>query len=55
MIPAARFPRYHRARSTGGGTGGIEAANAAGFTNIKINSVLLKEVTDRTLPDAGVD
>ena len=30
---------------------GIEAAKAAGFTNIKINSVLLKEVTDRTLPE----
>lgn len=30
---------------------GIEAARNAGFTNIKINSVLLKEVTDRTLPD----
>lgn len=30
---------------------GIEAARQAGFTNIKINSVLLKEVTDRTLPD----
>jgi cyclic pyranopterin phosphate synthase len=30
---------------------GIEAAKAAGFTNIKINSVLLKEVTDHTLPE----
>lgn len=30
---------------------GIEAAKEAGFTNIKINSVLLKEVTDHTLPD----
>ncbi len=30
---------------------GIEAAKAAGFTNIKINSVLLREVTDHTLPD----
>lgn len=30
---------------------GIEAARQAGFTNIKINSVLLKDVTDRTLPD----
>jgi cyclic pyranopterin phosphate synthase len=30
---------------------GIEVAKAAGFTNIKINSVLLKEVTDHTLPD----
>lgn len=30
---------------------GIEAAKAAGFNNIKINSVLLKEVTDHTLPE----
>jgi len=30
---------------------GIEAAKVAGFTNIKINSVLLKEVTDHTLPE----
>lgn len=30
---------------------GIAAAKTAGFTNIKINSVLLKEVTDHTLPD----
>ncbi len=30
---------------------GIEAAKAAGFINIKINSVLLKEVTDHTLPE----
>lgn len=30
---------------------GIEAAKAAGFNNIKINSVLLREVTDNTLPD----
>lgn len=30
---------------------GIEAAKAAGFARIKINSVLLKEVTDQTLPD----
>lgn len=30
---------------------GIEAAKVAGFTKIKINSVLLKEVTDQTLPD----
>ncbi|MBN8531480.1 MAG: GTP 3',8-cyclase MoaA [Alphaproteobacteria bacterium] len=30
---------------------GIDAARAAGFRNIKINSVLLKDVTDRTLPD----
>lgn len=30
---------------------GIEAARAAGFSNIKINSVLLKEVTDHTLPE----
>ncbi|MBN8543685.1 MAG: GTP 3',8-cyclase MoaA [Alphaproteobacteria bacterium] len=30
---------------------GIEAAKTAGFTNIKINSVLLKEVTDHTLPE----
>ncbi len=30
---------------------GIEAAKAAGFTNIKINSVLLKETTDHMLPD----
>jgi len=30
---------------------GIETAKAAGFTKIKVNSVLLKEVTDQTLPD----
>lgn len=30
---------------------GIEAAREAGFTNIKINAVLLKEVTDHALPD----
>lgn len=30
---------------------GIEAAKTAGFTNIKINSVLLKEVTDHDLTD----
>jgi len=30
---------------------GIEAAKIAGFRKIKVNSVLLKEVTDRTLPD----
>lgn len=30
---------------------GIEAAKNAGFRNIKINSVLLKDVTDSTLPD----
>ena len=30
---------------------GIEAAKTVGFTNIKINSVLLKEVTDHTLPE----
>jgi len=30
---------------------GIEAAKTAGFTKIKINSVLLKEVTDHTLCD----
>lgn len=29
---------------------GVEAAKAAGFTNIKINSVLLQEVTDYMLP-----
>lgn len=30
---------------------GIEAAKAAGFTKIKVNSVLLKGITDRALPD----
>lgn len=30
---------------------GIEAAKEVGFQNIKINSVLLKEVTDYTLPE----
>jgi cyclic pyranopterin phosphate synthase len=30
---------------------GIEAAKTAGFTRIKVNSVLLKEVTDHMLPD----
>lgn len=30
---------------------GIEAAKWAGFTRIKVNSVLLREVTDRTLGD----
>ncbi len=30
---------------------GIDAAKAAGFTNIKINTVLLKDVTDHALPE----
>ena len=30
---------------------GIESAKAAGFTKIKVNNVLLKEVTDQMLPD----